>query len=134
MNIHSYNELIDASRRQPEPQRLLFVLARAELPDEATDDQRTRFEARQGGYLEPVLCVDKLPEEVSEFSTFVAESQRTGVDWDLVFVASMSGMAGQAPQPEQAEQPLKMMVEQIKAGTVANFMTFDKAGDTVQLT
>lgn len=134
MHIYSYQDLIQASQRQSEPQRLLFVLAKAELPEDATADQKSRFEARQGGYLEPVLCVDKLPEDVAEFDTLVTESEHTGVEWDLVFVAAMSGMAGQPPQPEQAEQPLKMMVEQIKAGMVANFATFDKQGEPVQLT
>lgn len=133
MHIQNYQDLIEATRQQPEPQRLLFVLAKAELPTDATSDQKERFAAQQGGYLEPVLCVDKLPDEVESFAGFVAESQRTGVEWDVVFVAAMSGLAGQPPQPEQAEQPLKMMVEQIKAGMVANFVTFNKSGDPVQL-
>lgn len=133
MHIHTYSDLISISKVQPEPQRLLFVLAKAELPEEATDEQKARFRNKEGGYLAPVLCVDKLPSEVESFEIFVKESEQTGVDWDVVFIAAMSGYAGEAPQPEQAEQPLQMMVEQIKAGIVANYVTLDREGHAIQL-
>ncbi|MCL4410560.1 MAG: ribonucleotide reductase subunit alpha [Gammaproteobacteria bacterium] len=133
MHIHTYSDLISISKVQPEPQRLLFVLAKAELPEEPTEEQKARFTNKEGGYLEPVLCVDKLPSEVESFDSFVEESERTGVDWDVVFIAAMSGYAGEPPQPEQAEQPLQMMVEQIKAGMVVNFVTLDRQGQAIQL-
>ncbi|MGX5915366.1 ribonucleotide reductase subunit alpha [Aliidiomarina sp. Khilg15.8] len=133
MHISSYSDLIELAQQQPEPQRLLFVFAKAEMPPEPTADQQRRFEQGQGGYLVPVTCVDKPAEEVSQFESLVEESKHTGMDWDMVFVAGMSGMGGITPTSEQAEQPLKMMVEQIKAGTIANFVTFDKSGDAVSI-
>lgn len=133
MEISSYNDLIALARQQPEPQRLLFVFTKAELPPEATKEQQERFEAAEGGYLIPATCVDKLVEEVTDFEALVEESKQTGVDWDMVFVAGMSGMGGTPPSSDQAEQPLKMMVEQIKAGTIANFVTFNKSGEAVSV-
>ena len=35
MNIASFDDLLVAARQQPEPQRLLFVFAGVELPDDA---------------------------------------------------------------------------------------------------
>ena len=59
--ISSYNDLIQASHSQQEPQRLLFVFCRAELPDEASPEERAAFERGEGGALTPVICVDKNP-------------------------------------------------------------------------
>ena len=36
MEISSFDDLIEAARAQPEPQRLLFVFAAVELPDDAS--------------------------------------------------------------------------------------------------
>lgn len=133
MVIESYSDLIAAAQQQPEPQRLLFVLAKAELPEDATASQQTRFAEQQGGALEPVLCVDKLPEEVADFAVLVNESSRTGMDWDIAFIASMEGRAGHPPSSYEAEQPLTLMVNKIKAGSIADFVTVNKQGELLQL-
>ena len=67
MEITSFDDLLHAARAQPEPQRLLFVFAGVELPDDATPAQRERFAAGQGGALVPMMCVDKRPEEIASF-------------------------------------------------------------------
>lgn len=133
MIIESYTDFIQAAQQQDEPQRLLFVLTKAELPEDATASQQSRFAAQKGGALNPVLCVDKLPEEVAEFSTLLAESEHTGIDWDIAFIASMSGRAGQAPSSDEADQPLTLMVNKIKAGSIADFVTVNKQGEFIQL-
>ncbi|MGQ4877798.1 hypothetical protein ACOJCM_04400 [Billgrantia sp. LNSP4103-1] len=88
--ISRFADLLDEARRQPEPQRLLFVFTRAELPDNPSAEQRRRFEQGEGGVLTPVLCVDKTPDELSDMEALVAESQRTEIDWDIVFVGALS--------------------------------------------
>lgn len=132
MNITSFNDLLTAACQQPEPQRLLLVFARAEMPETASAEQRQRFETRSGGYLLPTVCVDKLPEELSTFAALVEESKATGQDWDMVFLAGMSGKAGFTPGSDEAVQPLKMMVEAIEQGRVSQFLTFNKAGEPVR--
>lgn len=133
MQIRSYTDFIKAAKRQSEPQRLLFVLTRKELPEDATEQQKVMFEQGEGGHLAPVLCVDKLPGEVRDFRTLVREAEVTGHDWDIAFVASMSGVAGQPPTTEQAEQPLNMMVDSVKQGMISNFLAFDRRGDILQM-
>lgn len=131
--LSSYDDFIDAAQKQPEPQRLLFVFAKAEMPEKATAEQQERFQRGEGGNLNPVLCVDKLPEEVNDFQVLLQESQHTGVDWDIAFAASMSGLIGVPPTPEQADQPLKMMVESIKGGNIANFLAFNRQGELLRI-
>lgn len=133
MNITSYADLISAANAQVEPQRLLFVFTRAELPDDASALQKQRFEAGEGGTLAPVMCVDKLPAEQPHFDGLVSESKDTGMDWDIVFVTSMSGRAGIAPGSDEATQALKMMVESVKQGAVGNFLALDRSGTAVNL-
>ncbi|MCT8124970.1 ribonucleotide reductase subunit alpha [Alishewanella sp. BS5-314] len=133
MNIQSYQDLLQAAAMQPEPQRLLFVFAKAELPNGYTDSQKQNFEQGQGGALAPVLCVDKLPEEVSAFQQLVTESAHTGIDWDIAFVSAMGGRGGFPPNSDEAVQPLQMMMQKIQGGMIADFLTFDKNGDLVAL-
>ncbi len=49
MIIIGFQSLLDAARQQPEPQRLLLVFTRAELPEKATAEQRAKFEQGEGG-------------------------------------------------------------------------------------
>ena len=49
MNIQTFDDLLSAARSQPLPQRLLFVFAGVELPDDATPAQRLEFERGEGG-------------------------------------------------------------------------------------
>jgi len=131
MNITPFDELLRTARQQPEPQRLLFVFVSAELPEDATDAERRRFEEGAGGSLKPVLCVDKLPEELSGFAALREESERTGVAWDLLFAAALPGQVGITPSSDEAEQSLKTMVGAIETGNVGRFLAFDRAGQTV---
>ena len=80
-----------------------------------------------------MLCVDKLPEEIAEFATLTAESAVTGIDWDIAFVSALGGRGGFAPNSDEAEQPLKMMLSKIQSGMIADFLTFNKNGDIVAL-
>ncbi|VXA92248.1 conserved hypothetical protein [Pseudomonas sp. 8AS] len=131
MNITQFADLLSAARGQAEPQRLLFVFVAAQLPEDATEAERQRFQEGQGGSLQPVLCVDKLPEEIDDFAALLGESGRTGIAWDLLFAAGLSGRGGIAPSADEAEQPLKMMVGAIESGSIGNFLAFDRDGQAV---
>lgn len=133
MNISSFDDLLMAARQQEEPQRLLFVFAGAELPDDSTAAQRERFRAGQGGALVPLMCVDKTPAEVLSFADLVRESSQFGQEWSIVFAAALSGSAGVAPSSESAEKPLQRMVEAIKSGKLGTYIPFDRQGQTVML-
>lgn len=133
MNISSFDDLLEAARQQAEPQRLLFVFAGADLPEDSTLAQRERFLAGEGGALVPIMCVDKTPEELLSFADLVEESRQFGKDWSIVFAAALSGGGGVAPSSEAAEKPLQNMVEAIKAGSLGTFIPFDRQGHPVML-
>ncbi len=80
MLISSYDGLITAAKQQLEPQRLLFVFTKVELPVEHSDIEAEKFHAGQGGNLVPVVCVDKALNELGSFSDLVEESKQTGQD------------------------------------------------------
>jgi len=132
MNIASYNDLLSAAKSQPEPQRLLFTFAKAELPGNAGSAEQQRFAEQQGGTLSPIMCVDKMAHELDNFASLVEESCRTGAHWDIVFITTMSGRNGKAPQHSEAEAPLKMMIASIENGQIDKFLAFNRAGELVQ--
>ena len=128
MSIASYEDLLRAARAQPEPQRLLFVFARAVLPDDSTPAQRSGFAAGQGGALEPLMSVDKAPEDLGSFAALVEESRQFGPDWSVVFVASLAGRNGRAPTGDEADRSLQDMAESIKRGVFGAYIPFDRQG------
>ena len=133
MSIHDFSGLLHAALQQPEPQRLLLVFAAAELPADASAEETASFQRGEGGALAPVVCVDKLPGEIDSFAALLDESQRTGVAWDILFVASLPGRAGLAPNADEAVQPLRMMVESIKDGRIDGFLAVSRDGTLVRL-
>ena len=133
MSISNFGDLLRAAREQAQPQRLLFVFANAVLPDDATPEQRARFDAGEGGALTPLMSVDKAPEELGTFDALVEESRQYGHDWAIVFVASLSGRDGRAPTSKEADQSLQRMIESIKTGMFGSFIPFDRRGEPVLL-
>jgi hypothetical protein len=124
--LSSFDDLLRAARQQPEPQRLLFVFTRAELPEDCTPEQRARFAAGLGGTLTPLMCVDKAPEEIRDFQALVEESRQFGKEWSVVFVAALSGGG-------DAGQALERMIASIKAGSPGALIPFDRQGQALSL-
>lgn len=134
--IHSFDDLLQAARAQPARQRLLFVFAGAELPGDATPAQRERFAQGEGGALVPLMCVDKLPEELPSFDALVRESRQfelPGQPWRLVFAAALSGTPAQAPSEAEAGPVLNRMVEAVKTGSFGAYLPFNREGQPVRL-
>ncbi len=134
--INSFDDLLRAARSHRERQRLLFVFAGTELPDEATPEQSERFAQGEGGVLVPLMCVDKLPEELESFDALVRESQQfeqPGQPWRLVFTAALSGTAAQAPSDDDADKVLRRMVEAVKTGAFSAYLPFNRDGQPVRL-
>ena len=133
MNIVSFDDLLVAARAQSQPQRLLFVFAAVELPDDATPAERANFERGQGGALVPQMCVDKAPDELASFADLVKEAAMFGKPWGMVFAAAMSGAAGKALTSADADQPLERMVEAIKQGRIDAYIPLDPKGQAVRI-
>ena len=127
----------------PKAMGLAFSQARArrvgvatELPDDATPAQRERFAQGEGGVLVPLMCVDKLPEEIESFDALLRESRQfenPAQPWRLVFTAALSGTPGKAPSDEDADRVLRRMVEAVKTGAFSAYLPFNREGQPVRL-
>ncbi len=137
MQISNFQDLLNAATMQSAAQRLLLVFAGASLPEGATAQQRAEFEAGHGGEIAPLMCVDKLPQDLSDFATLADEADQlmraNQQYWQIVFVASLSGSPGIPPDLEQAEKALTAMVEAIKVGQIEGFIPFNRQGTAVNL-
>lgn len=131
--MQTFDDFLTVAQRQPEPQRLLLVFARAELAPDASPAQRAAFEQGVAGGLAPAVCVDRTPEEVGSFQALLRESAQAIEHWDILFVATLDGRGGHAPNSDEAVQPLRMMVEQIKGGRISRLLAVDRKGDLVAL-
>jgi len=128
MEISSFDDLLRAARAQARPQRLLFVFAAAVLPDAPTPAQRAAFEAGEGGALQPLMCVDKAPDELSGFAQLVEESRQFGADWQIVFAGAMDD-AGEAA----TDQALERLVASVRDGAISALLPLDRNGRVLQL-
>lgn len=132
MNITSFDDYLELARAQVEAQRLLFVFAGAELPEDASTEQRERFERDEGGELTPLMYVDKSAEELTHFDALISEAAAAGPPWSILFTAAMSGRNGALPSSVDAEAPLLRMIESIKSGQLQGLLPFDRHGKPVQ--
>lgn len=133
IEITDYKSLLAVGKQQSEPQRFLFVFLQASLPDDHNDEDKERFHSGQGGELQAIMCVDKDLDDLTDFDDLVTESKQMEQQWNLVLIACLSGVNGMHPTAEQAEEPLKMMVQAVQnGGSLSKYLAFDKKGDLLQ--
>lgn len=124
-----FEQLLEAATAQPQPQQLLFVFAAAQLPDDATPEQREGFKAGEGGALEPLACVDRTPGELESFEALVEEARSACPAWQVVFISSLSGQDGKPPSTGRVDAALGKMVEGLRAGLLEPYMALDPRGE-----
>lgn len=133
MHITNFNDLLQAARYEPLPQRLLFVFTGVELPSDSTAQQRADFAAGHGGTLTPLMCVDKSPQELDSFTALCTEAAQFEQPWVLVFSAALSGTPGEPPAEAGIDLAFQNMVEDIKQGRLDRYIPFDRDGQPVQI-
>lgn len=134
--INHFDDLLQMARAQRERQRLLFVFAGTELPENATAEQRADFEQGEGGALVPLMCADKLPEELASFDTLLQEARQfehPDHPWKLVFAAALGGSTETPPSEDDAGAVLDRMVEAVKTGMIDTYLPFNRSGEPVRL-
>ena len=99
LELTSFDDFLKLARRQTEPQQLLFVFTRSELPADHTPEQAARFAAGQGGHLAPVVCVDRGLHEIPGFQAFASEADAHIDDWAVIFAAALPGIGNRPPTP-----------------------------------
>ncbi|MET1256399.1 ribonucleotide reductase subunit alpha [Aliikangiella maris] len=123
-----FNDLLQMTYEQDQPQRLMMLFAKAEVaePEKNNDDQQ--------GTITPVMCVDKLPEELTTFSSLVDEADSIEKDWNFVFIASLSGEQGLTPSSEDTEPFLNQMINDVQTGmNIHRYVIFDREENPIEL-
>ncbi|SMG66563.1 conserved hypothetical protein [methanotrophic bacterial endosymbiont of Bathymodiolus sp.] len=129
IEITDYQSLLAVGKQQTDPQRFLFVFLHASLPAEHNEADKDRFHAGQGGELQAIMCVDKDLDELTDFANLVTESKQMEQDWSMVLIGCLAGQNGMHPSAEEAEQPLKMMVQTVQSGgDLSKYLAFDRQG------
>ena len=116
-----FNELLQMANQQEQPQRMLLLFAKA---DEVKNKKKSK---ESKGTITPVMCVDKLPEELSSFDNLVYEADSVNKDWDFMIIASLSGENQITPSSEDAEPFLNRMTNDVAAGNdLSRYVIFDR--------
>lgn len=133
MQINHFDDLKTAGLLQPEPQRLLIVLLRAEA---AADGKAVTQKGVTRGYgtLTPVMATDLALTEELNLATIIEEADSLGEPWQMMLVSSLAGQPGRPPTTEQAGPYLEKMAEAVfTGGDLGAYVAFDRAGSPVRL-
>ena len=123
----NFKKMIDAAEAQEQPQRILIMLAKSEI--EISDKEKG-----MSGTITPVICVDKTPDEVTSFEDFVKEADSINSDWDMMFIAGLSGENNEMPTPEDADPILNQMVNNLMSGQdLSRYLVLDRNDDPVDI-
>ena len=126
--IKLFKDLLTMTNEQEQPQRLMFLFANAEAKN------AKKSKKHQQGTITPVMCVDKLPEELTTYDALIKEADSIAKDWNFVFIASLSGDNGKAPSTEDAEPFLNKMTNDIETGNGVNrYVIFDREENPIEL-
>ena len=130
--ISKFSDLLDMATTQDQPQRLLFLFAQADGSKSAKTNKKKS--KPQKGTITPVMCVDKLPQEIATFEKLVSEADGINTDWNFILIAGLSGENGQAPSTEDAEPYLNQMVNGLAAGEdLSRYIIFDREQNPIMM-
>ncbi|XOV79880.1 MAG: ribonucleotide reductase subunit alpha [Aestuariibacter sp.] len=123
-----FNELLVRAKEQPSPQQILFLFT-------ATDvTRKSRKQDTQRGTISPVMMVDKTPDELSNFAHLMQEADGINANWDMVFIACLSGNGAASPTPEDIEYFLKQMAKDVEGGTnIHRYVVFDRKENPIEI-
>lgn len=114
-----FQQLLDMTKSQEQPQRLLFLFAQTEPTNKSKHYKK--------GTINPIMCVDKLPAALSSFRDLVSEADSINKDWDLVMIAGLSGQNGTAPSEDDAEPYLNKMTNDVSSGAdLSRYLVLDR--------
>ncbi|WP_293746498.1 ribonucleotide reductase subunit alpha [uncultured Paraglaciecola sp.] len=126
--ISMFSDLLEMANEQTAPQRLLFLFAATE------ESNKSKKRDDKKGTITPTMVVDKLPSELTDFTTLVNEADSINKEWNFVFIASLSGDHNTAPSSEHAEPFLDTMTTDITSGNNINrYVVFDRQENPIEL-
>jgi hypothetical protein len=127
-SLNHFDDFLTIAQQQTAPQTLLLVLAKRELPEGYTAEQEKHFLAGTGGHLAPLSSIAKHVQELDDFTDLATEATDVSDDWDALFVAAIDRLNDTQEAGKKIDKLLDKMVNDIRAGLVGQFLTFDKQG------
>lgn len=125
--ISNFEQLLETANNQKDAQRLLLLFANAESEGKKKKDQ-------QKGTISPVMCVDKLPSEISTFEALTKEADNINKDWNFVLVAGLNGKGNVPPTTEEADNYLNQMVNDVTSGQdLSRYVIFDRDKNPIMM-
>lgn len=121
MQRNLFEQLLTESQKQTGPARLLFLFAKAQpMTNKVKTDHKS-------GTVTPIMCVDKLPAELSSYEELVKEADGISSNWDFVLVSSMTGKNGVVPSSTDADFYLSKMSNDLALGrNIDNYLILDR--------
>ena len=117
---------MEEALKQDEPQRLLFLFAKADQ-EEAADRGRR-------GTISPVMVVDKLLEEITNFEKLITEADMLTKEWNFIFIGALSGQNGTSPSAADAQPHLDEMTKSLETGQgLSRYMLLDREDKVISL-
>jgi len=124
--MSQFEDLILKSNLQKQPQRLLFLFAKS---TSMLKDGQTSY---QSGVINPVMCVDKLPSELTSFAQLVEEADSYSHLWNFIFVSSFSGSNGKVPSSDDASVYLERMTNDLLTGKdLSKYIVWNRNQETI---
>ena len=108
--MKNFEDLLHSAHNEELPQRLLLLFAKA-APMKGAHKIR-----HQSGTIVPVMCVDKLPEEISSFESLLKEADSITNQWDFILIGSIAGKNGVPPSSQEADPHLHKMSNDLANG------------------
>ena len=123
-----FNELLTTAKKQAEKQRLLFLFAPSQTMNQNMPVNH------QSGTINPLMCVDKLPSELSTFEDFVKEADAISPKWDMVFIAGLGGQNGNPPTSKDADPHLTKMSNDLAfGGDLSRYVILNRNEQTITI-
>ena len=130
--ISTFSDLLNMAVSQDQPQRLLFLFANAEGMKSSTSNKKKK--KTQKGTITPVMCVDKLPQEIESFEALSEEADTVNKGWNFILIAGLSGTNNQPPSTEDAEPYLNQMVNGLASGEdLSRYIIFDRDQNPIMM-
>lgn len=120
--MSKFQELLTMARYQPEPVKLLMMFTKADI--ESANNNVNK------GFIEPRMCVDKLPQELSDYTTLCKEADVINPDWDLVFITSINANV----ESSIIDKSMKSMVSDVQTGkNTSMYVVLDRQDNLVEM-
>ncbi|MAB62052.1 MAG: hypothetical protein HRU18_22885 [Pseudoalteromonas sp.] len=120
--MSKFQELLSMARYQPEQVKLLMLFTKANVENSHNDVNK--------GVIEPVMCVDKLPEELVDYATLCREADAINKEWDLVFITSIAANV----EASLIDKSMKSMVSDVQTGqNTAMYVVLDREDNLVEM-